>query len=78
MKHLLLAKGLWGILDGSDVIAEEATAEDWAEHEKKTQKAFSTIVLATSSSQLYLVTSFEPREAWDALRNHFKRDKFIG
>ena len=26
MKHLLMAKGLWNIVDGSEVLASEATA----------------------------------------------------
>ena len=39
------------------------------------QKAFSVIVLAINSSQLYLVTSSEtPSAAWTALRNHYERD----
>lgn len=37
--------------------------------------AFSTIIMAISTSQLYLVTSFDqPKNAWDALRDHFERD----
>ena len=75
MKHLLLAKGLWGVVDGTEEPAEDAAAEIHAEFRKKSQKAFSTIVLAISASQLYLVTSCEhPKGAWDALRNHFERD----
>ncbi len=49
LKHLLLAKGLWSFLDGSDKLAEGAKAEARAEHKKKTQKAFSTIVLALAA-----------------------------
>ena len=75
MRHLLLAKGLWGYVDGTEVLGEGATAQVHAEFQKKSQKAFSTIVMAISSSQLYLITSFEqPKDAWDALRNHFERD----
>ena len=75
MKHLLLAKGVWEVVDGTEELAEDATAAVRAEFSKKSQKAFSSIVLAIKTSQLYLVTSYEqPREAWDALRNHFERD----
>ena len=75
MKHLLLAKGVWEVVDGTEELAEDATAAARAEFLKKSQKAFSSIVLAIKTSQLYLVTSYEqPREAWDALRNHFERD----
>lgn len=73
MKHLLLAKGLWGVMDGTKEPTEDAAAR--AEFQKKSQKAFSTVVLAISTFQLYLVTSYEqPREAWDTLCNHFECD----
>ena len=75
MRHLLLAKGLWGYVDGVEVLREGAIAQVRAEFQKKSQRAFSTIVMAISSSQLYLITSVEqPKDAWDALRNHFERD----
>ena len=75
MKHLLLAKGLWNVVDGTEVLADDATAAAQAEFVKRSQRAFSTIMLAIGTSQLYLVASSEhPKEAWDALRKHFKRD----
>ena len=44
----------------------------------KSQKAFSTMVMAISSSQLYLVTSCDgPIAAWRALRNHFEHDTLV-
>ena len=74
MKHLLLAKGFWCIVDGSETLDPVASAERRAEYGLKSQKAFSTIVLAMNTAQLYLVTSCEePKEAWDALKNHFER-----
>jgi len=67
MKHLLLAKGLWGVVDGTEEIVGDAAAEAHAEFQKS-QKAFSTIVLAITAAQLYLVTSCEQaRDAWVAL-----------
>ena len=75
MKHLLLAKGLWGVVDGTEVLADDAAEGVRTEFQKKSQKAFSTLVLAITASQLYLVTSREQaRDAWVALRNHFERD----
>ena len=72
MKHLLMAKGLWNLADGSEVLASEATA---ALFQSRLHKAFSTIVLAMDSAQLYLVTSCEePKQAWNALKNHFERE----
>ncbi len=71
---LLLAKGLWGHVEGTEVLEEGASERTQAEYRQKAQKAFSTIVMAITTSQLYLVTSCEdPKEAWDTLRNHFER-----
>ena len=75
MKHLLLARGVWGVVDGSDILADGANAQARTDYRKRTQKAFSTIVMAVGTSQLYLITSTESqRDAWDILRNHFERD----
>ena len=64
MRYLLLAKGLWNVVDGTEVLADDATAQARAEFTKKSQRVFSTMVLAIGTSQLYLVTSCEkPREA---------------
>ena len=45
------------------------------EFQKKSQRAFSTIFMAIDTSQLYLVISYDqPKDAWDALRNHFEHE----
>ena len=68
MYHLLLAKGLWGLVEGMEVLEEGANERVQAEHREKSQKVFSTIVMAISTFQLYLVTLCEgPMEAWDVL-----------
>ena len=75
MKHLLMTKGLWSLIDGSEVLASEASAAAEALFQSRLHKAFSTIVLAIDSAQLYLVTSCEdPKQAWNALKNHFERE----
>lgn len=75
MRHLLLAKELWGFVDGSEVEREGMTVQEKADHKKKSQKALSAIVMAISTSQLYLITSCDsPKPAWDALKSHFERD----
>ena len=56
MRHLLLAKGLWGLVDGTETLAEDANAAARAEFAKRVQKAFSTIITAIGTWQLYLVT----------------------
>ncbi len=54
MRHLLLAKGLWGFVDGTEVLVEGADAAARTDFQRTKQKAFSTIVMAVSVSQLYL------------------------
>ncbi len=73
-EHLLLAKGLWSFVDGTEVLADSADAAARTDFQQKTQKAFSTIVMAVSVPQLYLITSTEsPSDAWTALKNQFER-----
>ena len=73
MRHLLLTKGLWGYVDGTEALREDASAQQRANFTKASQKAFSTIVMAICTSQLYFVMSFkEPKDAWDALRDHYE------
>ena len=61
VRHLLLAKGLWGVVDGSETLPEDSSAQVRAEFEKKEQKALSTMALAVSTPQLYFITSLVPR-----------------
>ena len=73
LKHLLPAKGLWKYVDGSAVLAEDATAEQRARHQSESQKVFSVIAMSVSTSRLYLITSCEdPKEAWNALKKHLR------
>ena len=66
--------GLWGCVNGSEVLQKDSSAQLHADFEKKEQWAFSTIALAISTPQLYLITSCEKlKDAWDALYNHFER-----
>ncbi len=75
MKHFLLAKGMWGLVDGTDTLAEDASESSRTQFKQKSQKAFSSMVMAIDTSQLYLVTSCEAiQEAWEVLRKHFERD----
>ena len=74
MRHLLLAKGLWKYVDGSEELAEDADARAITEYREKSQKALSTLVMAVSTPQLYLITSCDrPQDVWDALKRHFER-----
>ncbi len=66
MHHLLLAKGLWNYVDGKEVLAEDANKCTQEDFRKKSQKAFSKIVMAVSTPKLYLVMPCEQsNDAWD-------------
>ena len=53
-----------GHVDGTTELAENANTQAQTEFQRKSQRAFSTIVLAISTPQLYLVTSCEqPKDA---------------
>lgn len=69
-----MAKGIWKYVDGLEVLAEDANEASRTKFREESQKAISTIVMAISTPQLYLVTSCEqPKDAWDTLRKHFER-----
>ena len=68
MHHLLMVKGLWKYVDGSETLGDNATDAACTKFREELQKTISTIVMAISISQLYLVTSCEqPKDDWDAL-----------
>ena len=75
MRHLLMVMALWNYVDGSAVLAEDANERDRTDYSVKSQQAVSTLVMAITTPQLYLVTSCEgPKEIWDALRGHYERE----
>ena len=45
MKHLLMAKELWNLVDGSEVLASDASAAVAALFQSQLHKVFSTIIL---------------------------------
>ena len=73
LKYLLIAKELWGLVDGT---TEEPTeAADKAAYQKKANQAMSVIVLSISDNLLYLITTCNsPKAVWDPLQSHFERD----
>ena len=76
MKHLLMAKGLFQIVDKTEnAPADTATADDKAKYTARTQRAFSTLALAVSSELVYLITDCDSADkAWSKLHSHFERD----
>ena len=76
LKHLLIAKDLYGYVDGS-IKEPDSTAEQGVKdgYTKKFNQAMSTIVLAVSDELLYLITECTtPKLAWEKLQAHFERD----
>ena len=69
MRHLLMAKGLWKYVDGSETLAGDAAEAVRTKFHQEPQKVVSTIVMAISTPQLYLITSCpeEPTEVWNTL-----------
>ena len=50
MRHMLLLKGLWGIVDGTDILAEDADDEPQANYTTRSLKAFLYIAMAVGAS----------------------------
>lgn len=75
MQHLLLAKELFGHIDGSTTLSAEATTDVRERFKKDSQRTFSLLVMAISDTLIYLITSCAtPKDAWDTLKKHFERD----
>ena len=55
--HFLLTNVLWRVANGLETFPDDSSAQVSAEFKKKEQEAFSNIVLAVSTPQLYLITS---------------------
>ena len=55
MKHLLMARGMWGLVDGSEVLADDATAAAQAFIRSKLLKRSITLplLMITLGAELY-------------------------
>ena len=76
MKHLLRAKDLYDIVEGTaEKPADSAEAAVKTAYQSKVNNAFSTIALSISTDLIYLISDTEdPATAWKKLKNHFERD----
>lgn len=75
IRHLLLAKELWGYVDGTEVLDDTASEQLKVEFKRKVQKAYSSIVLSISEEYIYLITQCEkPFDVWKTLRGYFERE----
>jgi hypothetical protein len=69
MKMVLMAKDLWGVVDGSEVKSSE-NATDW---EKKNQKALAYISLSlTPIEQHHILDCTLAKSAWDVLKKLYE------
>ena len=73
VKMYLIGKDLWDIVEGTDVLAEEAGEDDRRKFKKRDNLALASICLAVSTSlQIYVRNSKTGKEAWDNLASHFE------
>ena len=57
MKHYLISKGYFNIVDGSEEKPEDSAAENAKQaFKKRSEQAFSILVLAVSSEMIYLIS----------------------
>ncbi|KAL7400589.1 hypothetical protein ABVT39_014507 [Epinephelus coioides] len=73
MEHLLKAKGLWGMVIETDVLAADADANANANARAEFERRRDG--LNASPPQLYLITSCQtPKEPCNTMKGHFERD----
>ena len=74
MKHFLLGKGQWKVVDDTEKIPDENDIELFEKYTLKFERALAIIVLRIAASTLYLITTCTaPHEAWKALTAYFER-----
>ena len=71
-----MAKGLWKY--GCEVLAEDMSEVTRTKFCDELLKAILTIIIATSTPQLYLVALCEKsKDVWDTLKKHFERETLV-
>ena len=73
LKMYLIAKDLWEIVQGTEIVDEADNAEIQRKFKKRDNIALATICLAVSPNlQIYVRNAKSGKEAWDILANHFE------
>ena len=73
IKMYLIGKDLWEIIEGVEVVGENANEEEKKKFKKRENLALSLICLSvTTNLQIYVRNAKTPMEAWDSLANHFE------
>eukprot|EP00794_Sanderia_malayensis_P011707 gene11707-biopygen9383 len=70
----LIAKDLWEIVQGTEVLRSGATADQQRIFRKRENIALATVCLSVDTSlQIYVRSATSSKEAWDNLQKHFEQ-----
>ena len=73
MQMLLIGKDLWEIVEGTEVLPDDANQHQKMDFRKRSNKALSLICLSVSTNLSFYVRHAKTgKEAWDCLQNHFE------
>ena len=73
MQMLLIGKNLWEIVEGTEILPDDANQQQRTDFRKRSNKALSLICLSVSTSLSFYVRGAKSgKEAWDCLQNHFE------
>ena len=74
MKMFLIGKDLWEIVQGTETLDENATAEEKRKFKKRENMALASVCLSVSTSlQIYVRSADTGKDAWDCLAKHFQQ-----
>jgi len=75
----LVRDGLWGYVDGSEVLGADANDQAQANFSMRKNKALATIVLTIDPTLLYLIGDEpdDPAEVWNRLQGQFQKKSWV-
>ena len=74
MKMFLIGKDLWEIVNGSEKLDDNASAEEKRKFKKRENLALASVCLSVSTNlQIYVRSAETGKEAWDSLAKHFQQ-----
>ena len=74
MKMYLMGRDLWDIVQGTEVVEEDANAENLRKFKKRENLALASICLSVSTGlQIYVRNAKSCREAWKSLSDNFEK-----
>ena len=75
MKLVLMERGLWRFIEGTEVapVSGTATAAAINAYRLRSDKAYSLIALSVEKNlQVHISTTTDPKTAWETLKNQFE------